>query len=82
MIDNFLTFYYKHVLSMKTFWILIAIIWGVAFIPALRTAIAFWLHKDDDAVAYMAMQHGFIIGFIKIWVIYPFFIIKDCFSKK
>lgn len=67
---------------MKIFWISIAIIYGVAFIPALRTAIAFWLYKDKDATAYKAMKHGFITGFIKIWVIYPFFIIKDCFSKK
>ena len=66
---------------MKTFWIIIAITYGVAFIPALRTAIAFWLHKDDDAVAYMAMQNGFILGFLKIWVIYPFFIIKDCINS-
>lgn len=66
---------------MKTFWIIIAIVYGVAFIPALRTAIAFWLHKDSDAVAYMAMERGFLAGFFKIWIIYPFYIIKDCFSK-
>ena len=66
---------------MKTFWIIIAIIYGVAFIPALRTAIAFWLHKDNDAVAYMAMQNGFILGFLKILVIYPLYIIKDCINS-
>ena len=66
---------------MKTFWIIIAIIYGVAFIPAIRTAIAFWLHKDNDATAYMAMQHGFLAGFLKIWIIYPFFIIKDCINS-
>ena len=54
---------------MKTFWIIIAIVYGVAFIPALRTAIAFWLHKDNDATAYLAMQHGFLAGFLKIWII-------------
>ena len=63
------------------FWSIIAIVYGVAFIPALRTAIAFWLHKDDDAVAYMAMQHGFILGFLKIWIIYPFYIVKDCINS-
>lgn len=62
---------------MKTFWIIIAIVYGVAFIPALRTAIAFWLYKDSDAVAYMAMERGFLAGFLKIWIIYPFYIIKD-----
>ena len=66
---------------MKTFWIIIAIVYGVAFIPALRTAIAFWLHKDNDATAYLAMQNGFILGFLKIWIIYPFFIIKDCYNS-
>jgi hypothetical protein len=66
---------------MKTFWIIIAIVYGVAFIPALRTAIAFWLHKDHDATAYLAMQHGFLAGFFKIWVIYPFSIIKDCINS-
>ena len=66
---------------MKTFWITIAIVYGVAFIPALRTAIAFWLHKDNDDVAYMAMQHGFLTGFLKIWIIYPFYIIKDCINS-
>jgi len=54
------------------------IIYGVSFIPALRTAIAFWLHKDENVVAYMAMRHGFIIGLLRIWIIYPFYIIKDC----
>lgn len=66
---------------MKTFWIIIAIVYGVAFIPALRTAIAFWLHKDNDATAYMAMERGFLAGFLKIWIIYPFFIIKDCYNS-
>ena len=66
---------------MKTFCIIIAIIYGVTFIPALRTAIAFWLHKDNDAVAYMAMQYGFLAGFLRIWMIYPFFIIKDCINS-
>ena len=66
---------------MKTFWVIIAIIYGVAFIPALRTSIAFWLHKNDDAIAYMAMQYGFLAGFLKIWIIYPFFIIKDCYNS-
>ena len=66
---------------MKTFWIIIAIVYGVAFIPALRTAIAFWLHKDHDATAYLAMQHGFLAGLLKIWIIYPLFIIKDCINS-
>lgn len=66
---------------MKTFWIIIAIVYGVAFIPALRTAIAFWLHKDNDDIAYMAMERGFLMGFLKIWIIYPFFIIKDCINS-
>jgi hypothetical protein len=66
---------------MKTFWIIIAITYGVAFIPALRTAIAFWLHKDNDTTAYMAMRYGFLSGFLSIWIIYPFFIIKDCINS-
>jgi len=66
---------------MKIFWIIIAIIYGVAFIPALRTAIAFWLHKDDDAVAYLSMQYGFLIGFLRIWLIYPIFIVRDCINS-
>ncbi len=66
---------------MKTFWIIIAIIYSVAFIPALRTAIAFWLHKDHDATTCLAMQHGFLRGFLKIWIIYPSFIIKDCYNS-
>lgn len=66
---------------MKTFWVIIAIIYGVSFIPALRTAIAFWLYKDKDAVAYIAMQYGFLAGFLKIWIIYPFYIIKDCINS-
>lgn len=66
---------------MKTFFTIIAIIYGVAFIPAFRTAIAFWLHKDKEAIAYMAMQHGFLAGLLKIWIIYPFFIIKDCYNS-
>ena len=57
------------------------IVYGVSFIPSLRTAIAFWLHKDDDAVAFMAMQHGFLWGFLSIWIVYPFYIIKDCINS-
>ena len=67
---------------MKTFWIIIAIVYGVAFIPALRTAIAFWLHKDDDdVVAYLSMQYGFIPGLLRIWLIYPIFIVRDCINS-
>ena len=66
---------------MKTFLVIIIIVYGVAFIPALRTAIAFWLHKDNDETAYLAMQHGFLAGFFKILIIYPFFIIKDCINS-
>lgn len=66
---------------MKTFWVIIAIIYGVAFIPAFLTAIAFWLHKDNNATAYFAMGRGFLAGFLKIWVIYPFYIIKDCINS-
>jgi len=68
-----------------TFWynfcIIIAIVYGVAFIPAFKTAIAFWLYKDKDDVACKAMKQGFIIGLLKIWVIYPLFIIKDCLNS-
>ena len=59
----------------------IIIVYGVCFIPSLRTAIAFWLHRNNDATAYMAMQHGFLMGFLKIWIIYPFFIVKDCINS-
>ena len=58
----------------------IIIVYGVCFIPSLRTAIAFWLHKDTDDVAGNAMRHGFIIGFLKIWIIYPVYLIKDCIN--
>ena len=66
---------------MKTVWIIIAIVYVVLLIPALRTSIAFWLYRDKDATAYLAMRHGFICGFLSIWFIYPFYIIKSCFSK-
>lgn len=66
---------------MKTFLIIIAIVYGVLFIPALRTSIAFWLYRDKDATAYLAMRHGFLFGFFSIWFIYPIYLIKDCFSK-
>lgn len=67
---------------MKTFWILIAIVYGIAFIPALRTAIAFWLHKNNNATAYRAMKRGFLAGFMKIWIIYPLYIIDDCINSR
>lgn len=66
---------------MKTFWIIIAIVYGVSFIPALRTSIAFWLYRNSYETANKAMKHGFIFGLISIWFIYPFYIIKSCFSK-
>lgn len=67
---------------MKTVLIIIAIVYGVSLYPAMKTAIAFWLHKDQDATAYMAMRYGFLYGFMSIWIIYPFYIIKDCFNSK
>ena len=66
---------------MNTVLIILGIIYLVVLIPALRTAIAFWLHKDEDAVAYMAMQNGFISGFISIWVIYPWYVVKDVINS-
>ena len=64
-----------------TFLAIIVIVYGVAFIPALRTAIAFWLNKDNSEVANIAMQNGFIMGLLKIWVIYPIYLIKDCINS-
>jgi len=61
--------------------VVISIIYLVVFFPAMRTAIAFWLYRDKDDTARNAMRHGFFIGFISIWLIYPIYIIKDCFSK-
>lgn len=66
---------------MKTFYIILAIIYGVLLIPSLRTAIAFWLYRNTNTTAQSAMKHGFIVGFLKIWVIYPIFVFKDYFSK-
>ena len=66
---------------MKTFWVIIAIVYVVLLIPALRTSIAFWLYRNSNETANTAMKHGFILGFLKIWFIYPIFIFKDCFSN-
>ena len=66
---------------MKVILVIIGIAYLVCFFPALRTAIAFWLHRDDEAIAYMSMRYGFLFGFFSIWIIYPYYIIKDCFSK-
>ena len=60
---------------------ILAIVYGISFIPALRMAIAFWLYKDSDATAYMAMKNGFLIGFFSIWLIYPVYIVKDCYNS-
>lgn len=67
---------------MKVTLVVISIIYLVVFFPAMRTAIAFWLYRDKDSIVYNAMRYGFFIGFISIWLIYPIYIIKDCFSKK
>lgn len=66
---------------MKTVLVIFAIVYGVCLIPSLRTAAAFWLYKDKDDVAHKAMRHGFLMGFISIWIIYPFYIIKDITTK-
>lgn len=66
---------------MKTVWIIITIVYVVSFFPALRTSIAFWLYRNSDETANLAMKHGFILGFLSIWFIYPIYIIKSCFSR-
>ena len=66
---------------MKTVWIIITIVYLVSLIPALRTSIAFWLYRNSDETANLAMRHGFILGFLSIWFIYPIYIIKSCFSR-
>ena len=62
-------------------WVILAIVYGVSFIPAFRTAIAFWLYKDKDDITYKAMRYGFIFGLLSIWLIYPVYIIKDCINS-
>ena len=66
---------------MKSTLVVMGIIYLVAFFPAFRTAVAFWLYRDKDEVAYKAMRYGFLIGFFSIWFIYPIYVIKSCFSK-
>lgn len=66
---------------MKTICVILAIAYGLAIIPSLSIAIAFWLCRNEDTVANKAMRHGFLLGFISIWLIYPVFVIKDCFTK-
>lgn len=66
---------------MKTICVILAIAYGLAIIPSLRIAIAFWLYRNEDTVANKAMRYGFLLGFISIWLIYPVFVIKDCFTK-
>lgn len=65
---------------MKTTFILLAIVYGILFIPALRIAITFWLYKDSDQVANFAMKRGFLLGFLSILIVYPMYILKDCFN--
>lgn len=62
-------------------WVMVALAYALAFIPALRTAVAFWLYRDKDETAKHAMRRGFFMGFISIWFIYPFYLIKNCFYK-
>jgi len=66
---------------MKTVWIIITIVYVVSFFPALSTSIAFWLYRNSDETANFAMRHGFILGFLSIWFIYPIYMIKSCFSR-
>lgn len=63
------------------FWIILGIVYLVCFFPSLWMAIAFWLYKDKDEVAHLAMKHGFILGLLSIWVIYPLHIINELFKK-
>lgn len=67
---------------MREVTVVIIIVYIVCLFPAIRTALAFYLFKEEDEVANNAMRNGFIVGFLKIWVIYPFYIIKDCYEKK
>lgn len=64
------------------FLIFILLVYLVFLIPAIRVSIAFWLYRDQDDIANKAMSHGFLIGFISIWLVYPVYVIKDCFKKK
>ena len=66
---------------MKTVSVIFILAYLVAFIPALRTAIAFWLYKDKDDTAKMAMRHGFLFGLLSIWAIYPIYLIRSCFKN-
>lgn len=67
---------------ITNFWIILGIVYLVCFLPSLRIAIAFWLYKDKDEVAYLAMKHGFLLGLLSIWVIYPFYIINEITKRK
>lgn len=64
---------------MKYVLVTIALAYLLALFPAFRTSIAFYLYKDKDKTAYKAMKNGFFWGFISIWLIYPIYLIKDCF---
>ena len=67
---------------MKTVLVIIALAYVLAFIPAMLTSIAFWLHRSYNETANMAMKHGFLIGFLSIWLIYPMYLIKNAFSNE
>ena len=67
---------------MKEVTVVIIIAYIVCFFPAFRTALAFYLFRDKDNTANKAMRYGFIPGLLSIWIIYPYFIIKDCFSHE
>jgi hypothetical protein len=70
---------------MKDFFINIWVLVGIAYLLALplafRTAVAFWFFRDKDKTAKRAMKHGFFIGLMSIWFVYPIYLIKDAFSS-
>lgn len=62
-------------------WKVFGIVYIATFIPAFKTAIAFWLYRNQNEVVNKAMGHGFFLGFISIWSLYPFYMIDRLFRR-
>lgn len=67
---------------MKTVLVILALAYALAFVPAMLTSIAFWLHRNYNETANTAMKYGFLVGFLSIWLIYPIYLIKNAFSNE
>ncbi len=65
----------------KAVFVIVGIAYLLALPMAIRTSVAFWLFREKDPIAHKAMQCGFFLGFISIWLIYPIYLIKDALSN-